>query len=62
MRKKYYNQSGSITTEYIIISTFALIASITAAGLLGKIFYDKLSAMKDKMEQTEETVDFDFFR
>ena len=47
---------GGAAIEYIIVSTFAAVISLTAVSFISKIFKDRVTKMSDKLEMSE-TVD-----
>ena len=52
---------GSVTMEYIIVSSFALLVSISAVTWLGTIVKDRVTKIASKMgvEATEFDLDLD---
>lgn len=48
---------GGAAMEYIIVSTFAALISITAIGFVGKIFKDKMRQLGKKMHVETEVND-----
>jgi hypothetical protein len=51
------SSQGSVTMEYIVVSTFALLVSISAVTWIGKIIKDRVDKIASKMGA--ESNDFD---
>ena len=58
---KSKKESGSITMEYIIISTFVLAISVAAITMVSKMFKERMERINDKLGlENEERITFDF--
>ncbi len=60
LRSKNY---GGAAIEYVIVSTFAAVISLTAVSFISKIFKDRVTKMSDKLEisETVDPAEFDNF-
>lgn len=47
---KLFAEKGSVAIEYLIISIFGLVVSMTAATYLGRVFHKKITAMSEKFD------------
>lgn len=58
-RKSLLNSSskGSVTMEYIIVSSFALLASISAVTWIGKVIKDRVDKIANQVGA--DSTDFD---
>ena len=50
---------GSVSMEYIIVSSFALLVSITTVTWLGKIVKERIAAIADKIQVEPIDLDLD---
>ncbi len=53
-----HRRRGGATLEYILVSTFAAVVSLTALGFVGKVVQAQLAKMADKLglDAPEDTV------
>lgn len=52
---------GGIALEYVLVTTFATLATMILLGVLATIAKQKVTALADKMEVDIEDVKFDIF-
>lgn len=55
-----YSSEGSVSMEYIIVSCFALMVSVTAVTWIGKITKDRIASMAQRMQLDTNDLNFDF--
>lgn len=53
------SSQGSVSMEYIIVSSFALLVSITTVTWLGKIVKERIAAIADKIQVEPIDLDLD---
>jgi hypothetical protein len=51
---------GSVSMEYIIVSCFALMVSVTAVTWIGKITKERIATMAQRMQLDTNDLNFDF--
>jgi hypothetical protein len=55
------SQVGSVTMEYVIISTFALVISVAAVTMVAGLFKEKINSVNEKLGlKDEDKINFDF--
>jgi hypothetical protein len=55
-----YSSEGSVSMEYIIVSCFALMVSVTAVTWIGKITKDRIASMAQRLQVDTNDLNFDF--
>lgn len=55
-----YSAEGSVSMEYIIVSCFALMVSVTAVTWIGKITKDRIASMAQRLQLDTNDLNFDF--
>ena len=53
------SSQGNASMEYIIVSCFALIVSMTAVSWLGKLLKERITAMAERMNVDTSDLDLD---
>ncbi len=59
---KKTKEKGGVALEYILVSTFAALATTLALGLMGKIAKKKIDSLAEKFEIESEFPEFDLFK
>ena len=59
--KKRRRTAGSAALEYVLVSTFGLLAAVAAIGFVGKMFKDRLEKMSEKLGIEATELDLDIF-
>lgn len=54
------SSEGSVSMEYIIVSCFALMVSLTAVTWIGKITKERITSMAQRMQLDTNDLNFDF--
>ncbi len=54
------SSEGSVSMEYIIVSCFALMVSVTAVTWIGKITKERIASMAKRMQLDTNDLNFDF--
>ena len=57
---KNSSSAGSVSMEYIIVSCFALLISVTAVSWLGKIIKDRINKIAERMNLDTADLELDF--
>jgi len=47
-------ESGGAALEYVIVSAFGIVLSMTAVGFIAKIFKEKMSEVQQQIEQSNQ--------
>jgi hypothetical protein len=55
-----YSSEGSVSMEYIIVSCFALMVSVTAVTWIGKITKDRIASIAQRLQLDTSDLNFDF--
>lgn len=55
-----YSSEGSVSMEYIIVSCFALMVSVTAVTWIGKVTKERIASMAQRMQLNTNDLNFDF--
>lgn len=59
--KNTRHKIGSAALEYVLVSTFGLLAAVAAIGFVGKMFKDRLEKMSEKLGIETTEFDLDIF-
>jgi len=54
------SSEGSVSMEYIIVSCFALLVSVTAVSWLGKLLKDRIATMAERLNVDTSELDLEF--
>jgi len=53
--------AGSAALEYVLVSTFGLLAAVASIAFVGKMFKDKMDKMGEKLGLEASDIDLDVF-
>lgn len=56
------NEKGGVALEYILVTTFAAIATTVVLGIMGSIAKKKVSSLAEKFDVEAEFPEFDAFK